>query len=104
LRFLNGHGAPLQEATRQLLDRLFRPILGFSLDERETARTPGLAIQCDFYASNLDALIDEGIPEVLLRNTIRKVADEKTRTHGRDFLRLDFFLGSCVELMKRPGR
>jgi hypothetical protein len=76
----------LKQAARELLDGSLRAFVGRGLDERESARSAGVTVEGDADASHLDSFSCERLPELLLVDVIRKIADEKTSTH-REFLR-----------------
>jgi hypothetical protein len=60
---------------------LLGAVVGGGLDEREAARPPGLAIERDAHAPQLDPFSSERLPQLLLGDVVRKIADEKSGTH-----------------------
>jgi hypothetical protein len=81
LSLLHDDRAALEETPGQLLDGRLRAIVRHRLDERKATGTTRLTIERDTHAAELDALARERLAKLLLVDVVRKVADEKTRTH-----------------------
>jgi hypothetical protein len=73
--------APLQDASRKLLDRSLGPVVGGGLHEGEPPWTARFAIERDADASQLDLLAGERLPQLLLGDVVRKITNEKSGTH-----------------------
>ena len=81
LRLLDDDGASLEHAPRELLDGRLRAIVRHRLDKSEATRASGVAVERDANAAQLDPFPGERLPQLLLVDVIRKIADEKPSTH-----------------------
>ena len=81
LRLLDDDGAPLEHAAREFLDRRLRALVRRRFDEREATRASRVAVEGHAYAAQLDPLARERLPQLLLVDVVRKIADEKSGTH-----------------------
>jgi hypothetical protein len=71
----------LEDSPGELFDRRLGAFVCLSFHEGETARTAGLAIESDTHASQLNAFPGERLPELLLGDVVREIADEEPSTH-----------------------